>query len=96
MPPVWHACPTGGAQSCAHKPRYMLAQDREEAMEVGCCRDGGTYAECFIWVWDAADGISIIQVLGAHCIAHIRRLVSSGAEYATTPGKVGEDGKYFG
>ena len=65
-------------------------------MEVGCCGDGGTDAECFLGVWDATDGGVTIQVLGAHPIVHIRRLTRGGAESVTGAGKVGVDGKKIG
>ena len=61
-------------------------RDIEEATEFGCCEDGGTYAEYFIGLWDAAVGSATIQVLGAHSIVHRRQLDSGGAESATGAG----------
>ena len=58
---------------------YVLVRVREEAMEVGCCVEIGTDMECFLGVWDAADGGAIIQVLGAHFIIHKQQLAISGA-----------------
>ena len=96
MPLVLHVCPTGGNKLGAPNLSYVLARDVEESAEVGCCGDGGTDAEFFLGVWDAADGGATIQVLGSHYIIHTRRLARGGAEYATGMGKVGEDGKDIG
>ena len=56
----------------------MLVQEEEEAMEVGCCGYGGTDAECLLVVWYAADGGSVIQLIGAYSIV-LRRLDGGGA-----------------
>ena len=65
-------------------------------MEVGCCRDRGTYGEGLLGIWDAADGGAFIQVLGTHSVIHQHRLDIGGSEYATRSGKVGGNGKYLG
>ena len=74
----------------------MLTRDGEEATEVGCCGDGGTDEDCFIGVWDTADGSAIIQVLGMHYVVHRRQLDIGGEESMTGTGKVGADDKYPG
>ena len=74
----------------------VLVQEREEAMEVDCCRDRRMDLEYFIRICDAADGGTIIQVLGAHYIVHRQQLAKVGAEYARGVGKVVADGKYLG
>ena len=53
-------------------------------------------AECFICVWDAAEGGDIVQLLGAHSIIHRRRLASGGAVSETGTVKVWANEKYPG
>ena len=68
----------------------MLARVREKAVEVGCCRDRGTYGEGLLRVWDDADLSKFFQVLGTNFVVPRRRLAIGGAEYMAGAGKVGK------
>ena len=74
----------------------MLERDGKKATKVGGCGYGGMDAECFLSIWDAADGGAIIQLFGTHFIVHRRRLDISGVESAMGAEKVGTDGKDIG
>ena len=62
--------------------RYVSEWVVEEAAEVGCCGDIGTYGEGILGICDAVERGTLNQVLGIHSVIHRRQLASSGTEYA--------------
>ena len=75
---------------------YVSEWVREEEIEAGCCRYGGTDGKVLLRVWDTSDGSSFVQVLGTNDVVLRRRLAGGGTKPPEEAGKVGMTVEAFG